>query len=212
MTDESERATRRERCRQQRKFTHWSDPDGMCHTKLSLDPLADAQMWALINQTLAAQSAISGEVAGDMTDDHRTFDQRRADILLDLICRPGGLNGVGDSGGHAANGAEVSVVIDLDTGATPGLARDHRQTRGDRRQVRTNAGAGIAVGTRAGIGAEWNEAHRIVNDVIARRQAAHDAENANTTRQHRQRHDAPEPLPLFGTDDTIRHRGPPQAS
>ena len=101
VTDESERATRQERCRQQHKFTHWSDPDGMCHTKLSLDPLADAQMWALINQTLAAQSAVSGEVAGDMTDDHRTFDQRRADILLDLICRPGGLNGVGDSGGHA---------------------------------------------------------------------------------------------------------------
>lgn len=105
--DEAERLARHERCRAQRKVTRWSDSDGMCHTKLSLDPLTDAQIWAAIEASLA--SARNADQAGD----DRSFDHLRADVLVDLIARTG-TDGHGD-GALGGVGAEVSVVIDLDS-------------------------------------------------------------------------------------------------
>ena len=72
---------------QQRKVTHWSDPDGMCHTKLPLDPLAGAQVGAY-SQAMDAQRYQQWRQPGDHSDDDRTFEQRRADVLFDRSPAP----------------------------------------------------------------------------------------------------------------------------
>ena len=75
----------------------------------------------------------------------------------------------------------------------------------------SNRGAGRVA---AGIDENALNEHagRIFHDFIARRR--HDTTetaDAAATQQQRRR-DTPEPLPLFGTDDAIQHRGPPRAS
>lgn len=126
--DETERLERHERCRRQRKVTRWADPDGMCHTKLSLDPLANARVWAAI------EAAFGIVRAGDQSGDDRSFDQLRADTVVELLTGAGPFTadnvtagGVADGGKTAGRiaadrnaavgwvGAEVSVLIDLDS-------------------------------------------------------------------------------------------------
>jgi hypothetical protein len=75
----------------------------MHKTLLSLDPLADAKVWAAINAATATARA------ADQSDDDRTWDQLQADVVVDLITR----NGDGEPGERAA--PEVSVLIDYHT-------------------------------------------------------------------------------------------------
>jgi hypothetical protein len=94
--------SRQERLRRERNLRRWNDRHtGMCHTKLSLDPLADAQVWTSINAALAA-----ARVAEQSADD-RTWDQLQADVVVDLI------TGARSGGGRAV--PEVSVLIDYQT-------------------------------------------------------------------------------------------------
>jgi hypothetical protein len=90
-----------ERLRSQRCVRRWTDRDsGMCNTKLSLDPLADATVWTAINAAVAAARA------GLQSDDQRTFDQLQADVVVDLI---------GGAPGEGRGVPEVSVLIDYTT-------------------------------------------------------------------------------------------------
>ncbi|MGH9135446.1 MAG: DUF222 domain-containing protein [Acidimicrobiales bacterium] len=95
--------SRQERLRRQRNVRRWVDRHtGMHKTLLTLDPLADSEVWtaitAAVNRARAAKQ-----------DDGLTFDQLQADTVVELITRPNG----GDGGGEAV--PEVSVLIDLDT-------------------------------------------------------------------------------------------------
>lgn len=126
--DETERLARQERCRRQRKVTRWTDPDGMCHTKLSLDPLADAQVWAAI------EAAFGRARAADQAGDDRSFDQLRADTIVELLTGTQPFTAADVTGDDVAAGgktawriaadrnaavswvgAEISVLIDLDS-------------------------------------------------------------------------------------------------
>lgn len=103
---------RQERLRRQRTVTRWSDPDGMCHTKLSLDPLADAQVWSAIGELV---DRIRNHQTGDRPDDApgvegRTFQQLCADAFAEL-CTAANVG----AGGRGLRRPEVSVLIDLDT-------------------------------------------------------------------------------------------------
>ena len=83
-------------------------------------------------------------------------------------------------------------------------------------KLRARGRCATAPGAGSGIDDIDSDGHarRIVHDLIRRRQreATEAANRAAARQQRRRRHDAPEPLPLFGTDDAIQHRGPPQAS
>jgi hypothetical protein len=87
--------------RRQRCVRRWTDREtGMCHTKLSLDPLGDATVWTAIDAAIAAARASA------QSDDERTFDQLQADALVDLIC---------GARGEGRGVPEVSVLIDYAT-------------------------------------------------------------------------------------------------
>ena len=89
-----------ERLRRQRSLSRWLDRQtGLCHTRLILDPEADARVAA------ALDAAVATERAKPETDD-RTFDQLRADAFVGLI--------TGARGGDR-RAPEVSVLIDLPT-------------------------------------------------------------------------------------------------
>jgi hypothetical protein len=93
---------RQERLRQQRCVRRWVDRDtGMCNTKLSLDPLADAQIWTSINAAMSAARSV------DQSHDERTWDQLQADVVVEL------LTGARSSGDERV--PEVSVLIDYRT-------------------------------------------------------------------------------------------------
>jgi hypothetical protein len=97
--------SRQERMRRDRNVQRWVDRySGMCHTKLSLDPLADAQVWAAILAAVATARAVY------QRDDDRTWDQLQADAVVDLITRTGA-----DVGREDRRVPEVSVLIDYET-------------------------------------------------------------------------------------------------
>jgi hypothetical protein len=88
-----------ERLRRQRSLTRWLDRQtGMCHTRLVLDPEADAKVAAVLD------SAVASERARAETDD-RSFEQLRADAFVGLLTGARGDRRV----------PEVSVLIDLPT-------------------------------------------------------------------------------------------------
>jgi hypothetical protein len=94
--------SRHERLRRQRNVRRWFDRhSGMCKTLLSLDPLDDAKVWAAFN------AAIASARSAKQDDDERTWDQLRADAVVDLITRQ-----PRDGAGGDASSAEVSVLID----------------------------------------------------------------------------------------------------
>jgi hypothetical protein len=94
--------SRHERLRRDRNVRRWVDKHtGMCTTKLSLDPLADAAVWTSIDAALATARA------GDQRDDDRTWDQLQADVVADLLTR----SGCADE----RRVPEVSVLIDIRT-------------------------------------------------------------------------------------------------
>jgi hypothetical protein len=89
-----------ERLKSQRSVSRWTDGEGMCHTRISLDPESDARFSAVFDAAVAAEQA--------KPDSGRTFDQLKADAFLNLVAAP------------AAHGArrpapEISVLIDLAT-------------------------------------------------------------------------------------------------
>jgi hypothetical protein len=97
--------SRHERMRHDRRVRRWVDKwSGMCNTKLSLDPLADARVWAAISAAVAAARA------ADQRDDDRTWDQLQADVVVDLLTRDGAAGG-----GDVRRVPEVSVLIDYET-------------------------------------------------------------------------------------------------
>lgn len=100
--DENEKLRVQERLRQQRKVSRWVDRDGMCHTKLSLDPLANQQVWAAIEAMVASARA------ENQHGDDRTFDQLQADAVVELLTRSG-------DGDVLARVPEVCVHVDLAT-------------------------------------------------------------------------------------------------
>jgi hypothetical protein len=94
--------SRQERLRRDRNVRRWVDKHtGMCNTKLSLDPLADAKVWTSISAALATARAAA------QRDDDRTWDQLQADVVADLLTRSGG--------GDERRVPEVSVLIDMRT-------------------------------------------------------------------------------------------------
>jgi hypothetical protein len=63
----------------QRSVSRWTDRDGMCHTRISLDPEADARFSAVFDAAVAAEQA--------KPDEGRTFDQLKADAFLSMSPR-----------------------------------------------------------------------------------------------------------------------------
>jgi hypothetical protein len=91
--------SRHERLRRDRNVRRWVDKhSGMCKTLLSLDPLADAQVWTAINAAVAAARA------ENQTGDVRSWDQLQADVVVELLC---GARADGD-----VRIPEVSLLID----------------------------------------------------------------------------------------------------
>lgn len=99
---------RQERLRKARTICRWTDPDGMCHTKLSLDPLADARIWSVFS------GAFGSARASNQQGDDRTFEQLRADTVVELITRTA-IDGNAGGRDLGTVGAEVVVLIDVDT-------------------------------------------------------------------------------------------------
>ncbi len=88
-----------EKLRSQRTVRRWMDREGMCHTQISLDPEADARLSAAFDAAVAAEKA--------KPDDHRTFDQLKADAFMAIVtatAAPG-----------SRRPAELLVLIDLET-------------------------------------------------------------------------------------------------
>jgi hypothetical protein len=91
---------RHERLRRQRCVRRWVDRvTGMCHTDLVLDPLTDAAVATALGAAITAEQAEGA--------DDRTLDQVKADAVVGLI--------TGTRAGSGRGGAEVSVLVDLDT-------------------------------------------------------------------------------------------------
>jgi hypothetical protein len=90
---------RHERLRRQRSLRRWVDRNsGMCHTHLQLDPEADARISAALDAAITAERA--------KPDDGRSFDQLKADAMVELITGPH----------HGQRQVpEVTVLVDLDT-------------------------------------------------------------------------------------------------
>jgi hypothetical protein len=90
-----------ERLKAQRTVSRWVDGEGMCITRISLDPEADARFSAVFDAAVAAEQA--------KPDDGRTFDQLKADAFLNLVTAP------------AAPGtqrpAQLLMLIDYETAA-----------------------------------------------------------------------------------------------
>jgi Domain of unknown function (DUF222) len=88
-----------ERLKAQRAVARWIDGEGMCITRISLDPEADARFSAVFDAAVAAEQA--------QPDEGRTFDQLKADAFLNLVTAP------------AAPGtqrpAQLLALIDYDT-------------------------------------------------------------------------------------------------
>ncbi|CAN5830678.1 hypothetical protein BH24ACT5_BH24ACT5_25900 [soil metagenome] len=92
--------SRHERLRQERNVRRWVDKHtGAAKTLLSLDPATDAKVWTAINAAI-------GQARAGAQDDELTFDQLRADAVVDLI-----------TGARAVDRRvpEVSVLIDWAT-------------------------------------------------------------------------------------------------
>ena len=87
-----------ERLRSQRAVRRWTDGEGMCHSKISLDPEADARFSAAFDAALAAEMA--------KPDDGRTFDQLRADAFINMVTAPAT---------GCRRPAELLVIVDLQT-------------------------------------------------------------------------------------------------
>ena len=88
-----------ERLTAQRSVSRWTDGDGMCITRISLDPEADARFSAVFDAAVAAEQA--------KPDTGRTFDQLKADAFINLVTAP--------ATPGARRPAEISVLIDLAT-------------------------------------------------------------------------------------------------
>jgi hypothetical protein len=88
-----------ERLKAQRAVSRWTDREGMCHTRISLDPEADAGFSAVFDAAVAAERA--------KPDEGRTFDQLQADAFITLVTAP--------AAPGARRPAEISVRIDLAT-------------------------------------------------------------------------------------------------
>jgi Domain of unknown function (DUF222) len=89
-----------ERLRRQRSLRRWVDRHtGMCHTHLQLDPEADAKISAALDAAISAEQALPDP-------DQRSFDQLRADAMVNLIT---------GARGTERRVPEVSVLIDHDT-------------------------------------------------------------------------------------------------
>ena len=71
----------------------------MCHTRISLDPEADARFSAVFDAAVAAEQA--------KPEEGRTFDQLKADAFMNLVTAP--------AAPGARRPAEISVLIDLAT-------------------------------------------------------------------------------------------------
>ncbi len=75
-----EGVSRQERLRRQRSLPRWVDRhSGLCHTHLTLDPETDAKVSAALDGAVAAEQATAPP------DDQRSFDQLRADAMVNLI-------------------------------------------------------------------------------------------------------------------------------
>ena len=88
-----------ERLKAQRSVSRWTDREGMCHTRISLDPEADARFSAVFDAAVAAEQA--------KPDAGRTFDQLKADAFITLVTAP--------AAPGARRPAEINVLIDLAT-------------------------------------------------------------------------------------------------
>ena len=88
-----------QRLKAQRSVSRWTDREGMCHTRISLDPEADARFSAVFDAAVAAERA--------KPDEGRTFDQLQADTFITLVTAP--------AAPGARRPAEISVLIDLAT-------------------------------------------------------------------------------------------------
>jgi hypothetical protein len=88
-----------ERLKSQRAVSRWTDREGMCHTRISLDPEADARFFSVFDAAVAAEQA--------KPDEGRTFDQLKADAFINLVTAP--------AAPGARRPAEISVLIDLAT-------------------------------------------------------------------------------------------------
>jgi hypothetical protein len=88
-----------ERLKSHRSVSRWTDHEGMCITRISLDPEADARFSAVFDAAVAAEQA--------KPDEGRTFEQLQADAFLNLVTAP------------AAPGtrrpAEISILINYET-------------------------------------------------------------------------------------------------
>ena len=69
-----------ERLTAQRSVSRWTDSEGMCITRISLDPEADARFSAVFDAAVAAEQA--------KPDSGRTFDQLKADAFINLVTAP----------------------------------------------------------------------------------------------------------------------------
>ena len=95
--------SRQESLRRQRTVQRWVDKHtGMHKTLIVLDPVADAAMWTAINSAI-------GTARSAKQDDNLTFDQLRADAVVDLITSAGADCDRGE------RVPEVSVLIDFTT-------------------------------------------------------------------------------------------------
>jgi hypothetical protein len=93
--------SRHERRRRQRCVKRWVDRQtGLCHTHLTLDPEADAAVGAALGAAVYAEQQTTPD------DDDRSFDQVRADVMVELIT---GARSV------QRRTPQVSVLIDYDT-------------------------------------------------------------------------------------------------
>jgi hypothetical protein len=87
-----------EQLRAQRTVQRWVDREGMCHTKISLDPEMDARLSAAFDAAMAAERA--------KPDDGRTWEQLKADAFMAMVTST-------VTGGHRP--AELVVLIDYET-------------------------------------------------------------------------------------------------
>ena len=93
-----------EKLRSQRTVKRWMDREGMCHTRISLDPEADARLSAAFDAAVAAEKA--------RPDDGRSFDQIRADAFMAMVTAtpvPGARHHGRPAGAHRSRDARSGL-------------------------------------------------------------------------------------------------------
>ncbi|MFP5021527.1 HNH endonuclease [Pseudonocardia phyllosphaerae] len=113
LSDADVPARRREKKARGRSATIQPEPDGMATLRLFLPAAAATGVYAVLDEHARRCG----------TADARTMDERRADVLVDLILRRTGLMSAGSGGGSSESGTDAGANTNTSSGsrAVPGV-------------------------------------------------------------------------------------------